>query len=305
MKHTPPAGIPPLSEQAHSISDIRRMDSFAGVYFAFNSDGSCHYVGESLDVTKRVSRNRPELAGRRISFIRCRAHDRKRIECYYIGLLDPPGNAQSTVRSKQSQPTPEEFADTTFTLAAEWLPVFRHFYPTATLGGQTVLAAEVGWCLNEGEPAVTEKVWFTPDLVCDGRSLESISDRRVLVSVIPWADVENLSDLALKKIRAATIAGYSWTSLILIGRPQKYFGVFVNERHKGCPRGWTCDEFLHPSKRWDGEWYPDEGDDLYDPREPYNNRHSRWRLAVREWRRDGEITNHIYCKTSGGAPYGI
>lgn len=72
------------------------MESFCGVYFSFDADGSCHYVGESVDVTTRVSRSRSEIGDMVIGLIKCERHERKRIEAYFIGLLDPPGNSQST-----------------------------------------------------------------------------------------------------------------------------------------------------------------------------------------------------------------
>jgi hypothetical protein len=92
------AHLPSAPTVTYTVSEVRSMPSFAGVYFAFNSDGSCHYVGEAIDVTDRVTRSRPEIGERRIGFIKCEPHERKRIECYYIAILDPPGNAQSTAR---------------------------------------------------------------------------------------------------------------------------------------------------------------------------------------------------------------
>jgi len=96
-----PSAPPPT----HSVCDVRRMRPFCGVYFAFNEDGSCHYVGESEDVTKRVSKSRPEIASRMIGLIECMPHDRKRIEAYFVALLDPPGNAASSHRMKQKEAT--------------------------------------------------------------------------------------------------------------------------------------------------------------------------------------------------------
>jgi hypothetical protein len=94
-----PSAPPPT----HTVCDVRRMRPFCGVYFAFNEDGSCHYVGESEDVTKRVSKSRPEIGDRMIGLIECMPHDRRRIEAYFVALLDPPGNGASSHRMKEKE----------------------------------------------------------------------------------------------------------------------------------------------------------------------------------------------------------
>lgn len=83
-----------------SVAEVRGMSPFCGVYFAYNSDGSCHYIGESKDVTSRVAGSRQEIGERRIGFVKCEPHERKRIEAYFVALFDPPGNACSTHRMK-------------------------------------------------------------------------------------------------------------------------------------------------------------------------------------------------------------
>lgn len=88
---------------SHSVSDVRAMKPLCGVYFAFNEDGSCHYVGESEDVTKRVTKSRPEIGDRMIGLIECMPHERKRIEAYFVALLDPPGNGASSHRMKEKE----------------------------------------------------------------------------------------------------------------------------------------------------------------------------------------------------------
>jgi hypothetical protein len=94
-----PCAPPP----SHSVCDVRRMPPFCGVYFAFNSDGSCYYIGESEDVTKRVSKSRPEIGDRMIGLVECMPHERKRIEAYFVALLDPPGNGVSSHRMKEKE----------------------------------------------------------------------------------------------------------------------------------------------------------------------------------------------------------
>lgn len=90
--------FPAEPSETFSVDQVRAMSEFCGVYFAYNSDGSCHYVGESKDVTSRVTASRQEIGGRRIGVIKCEPHERKRIEAYFVAMLDPPGNAISTHR---------------------------------------------------------------------------------------------------------------------------------------------------------------------------------------------------------------
>jgi hypothetical protein len=90
--------FPAAPSNTYTVEEVRKMSSFSGVYFAFNADGSCHYVGEAKDVTKRVLRSRAEIGDRRIGVIACKESERKRIESYFIGILNPPGNSQSTHR---------------------------------------------------------------------------------------------------------------------------------------------------------------------------------------------------------------
>jgi len=94
--------FPSEPSDTFSVAEIRAMAPFCGVYFAYNDDGSCHYVGESKDVTSRISGSRDEIGSRRIGVIKCEPHERKRIEAYFVAMLDPPGNAISTHRMKSS-----------------------------------------------------------------------------------------------------------------------------------------------------------------------------------------------------------
>jgi len=86
----------------HTVQEIRAMPRFCGVYFAFNEDGSCHYVGESENVPDRVKSARKEIGDRRIGIVRCEPHERRRIEAYFVAMLDPPGNGISTHRMLES-----------------------------------------------------------------------------------------------------------------------------------------------------------------------------------------------------------
>jgi hypothetical protein len=90
--------FPAEPSRTFSVDEIRAMPTFCGVYFAYNHDGSCHYVGESKTVPTRVSKGRAEIGDRRIGVIRCAPHERRRIEAFFVAVLDPPGNAISTHR---------------------------------------------------------------------------------------------------------------------------------------------------------------------------------------------------------------
>ncbi len=95
-------GMPIPPSPKFSAKDVRGMEPFSGVYVSWNDDGTPFYVGESKNVPERVNGSRPEIGERRIGVLRCDEHDRKRLECFFIGLLNPPGNSQSTHRMQKS-----------------------------------------------------------------------------------------------------------------------------------------------------------------------------------------------------------
>lgn len=88
--------MPNAPPPSHKAEEVRLLKPFCGVYLSYNADGKCHYVGESASVPTRVSKSRPEIGDRLLGLVRCEPHERKRIEAYYIAMLDPPGNANST-----------------------------------------------------------------------------------------------------------------------------------------------------------------------------------------------------------------
>jgi hypothetical protein len=92
--------MPAEPTQTYTVDEVRRMEPFCGVYFAFDEDGLCHYVGESETVSTRVTKSRPEIGARRIGIIKCDPHERRRIEAYFVAMLNPPGNGISTHRMK-------------------------------------------------------------------------------------------------------------------------------------------------------------------------------------------------------------
>lgn len=98
MTATEIAGKPSEPTDTYTVEEVRAMAPFCGVYFSFNQDGSCHYVGESENVPSRVTKGRPEIASRRIAVIKTPRDERKLIEAYFVAMLNPPGNAISTHR---------------------------------------------------------------------------------------------------------------------------------------------------------------------------------------------------------------
>lgn len=95
--------FPAEPSETFSVVEVRAMEPFCGVYFAYNADGSCHYVGESENVPCRVTKSRTEISERRIGIIKCAPHERKLIEAFFVAVLDPPGNAISTHRMKSKK----------------------------------------------------------------------------------------------------------------------------------------------------------------------------------------------------------
>ena len=93
------ASIPSPPPPLHSSKDVNKMEPFAGVYVAWNEDGTAHYVGESINVPSRVQSSRPEIGSRMIGVVQCDKNERLRIEALYIGLLNPAGNCQSVERA--------------------------------------------------------------------------------------------------------------------------------------------------------------------------------------------------------------
>ena len=95
--------MPSVPAPSFTVEQIRAMEQFCGVYLSYDSDGMCHYVGESINVPVRVSKSRPEIRERMIGIVKCAPYERKRIEAYFTALLDPPGNAISTHRMMSRQ----------------------------------------------------------------------------------------------------------------------------------------------------------------------------------------------------------
>ena len=71
----------------------------AGVYFIYE-DQSIVYVGESINLRKRLRRHLHLTPSRKVTVIQCDVSQRKRLESFYIGVVNPPLNRESTFRCK-------------------------------------------------------------------------------------------------------------------------------------------------------------------------------------------------------------
>ena len=83
------------------LSNIRSITSSPGVYVAWaklSGKWRCVYVGESRNLRARLSK-RPELEGTTLGIHYCDRRDRKIVECFFIALLNPRMNGQSTTRT--------------------------------------------------------------------------------------------------------------------------------------------------------------------------------------------------------------
>lgn len=138
--------------------------------------------------------------------------------------------------------------------------------------------------------------WFSPDFRLSGRDGCDIGPS-VLVIVEPWLAAGDYTQLSQTRIRNAAISGYKTPTMILCGVPSMFFGILVNCRHKGCPRGRVIDGFLQPTDEWDASgWYPDENGDYEDLRETY--RDCPQLLGARRWDVDRECFWGIGCSVN-------
>ena len=89
------ADYPEVPAAVFTIDEVRKMDSFAGVYIAVNKcTGAVQYVGKSKDVTKRVNASRPELQDCLIGLVRMEEQDIHFAEMHYIARCRPTHNKE-------------------------------------------------------------------------------------------------------------------------------------------------------------------------------------------------------------------
>lgn len=174
-------------------------------------------------------------------------------------LLDVPKDAAEASRQCED-------------LLAAWLPQFERWWP------EVVVAPDaVDLCSR----TTNETFGFTPTLVCRGRAGCDIG-REVRVLLVRWRAVGCVPPQEQLKIRNAVISGYSVPTMIIMGPPKLFYGVLVNQRHKGTPRGKIIDQFLQPFGEWENTgWYPDENMDFDDLRSPFFNQAHL--LTERRW----------------------
>jgi hypothetical protein len=138
-------------------------------------------------------------------------------------------------------------------------------------------AFELWWPEVDANPALVVSQFageffpLIPTFVCRGRTDDDIGPEfRVLVT--HWREVDEVPEEEQKKIRNAVISGYDVPTMILMGPPDFFFGVLVNERYKGCPHGRIIDGLLQPHGYWEADgWYPDENLDFQDLRMPFRS----------------------------------
>lgn len=153
-------------------------------------------------------------------------------------------------------------------LIAAWVPQFRRWWDDVEVLPAAVEVDSVG-----------ESFSFSPTLVCRGRRGCDIGPE-VRILLVEWSTVGRLTVENQLHIRNAVISGYSVPTMVIMGPPALFFGVLVNERHKGTPRGRIIDQHLQPSGEWENDsWYPDESMTFEDLRSPIDPRllvESKW-----------------------------
>ena len=124
-----------------------------------------------------------------------------------------------------------------------------------------------------------------PDFWCD--SLDDITGKMYVV-IVDRCDVGAMSEADKARIRNAAILGYSKPTAIIIGSPWFFYGVVINDRHKGCPAGSRLDEWLNTEGDvYLSGWYPDETWESADFRtyeniKPVCVAHRGWHMTVAE-----------------------
>lgn len=97
----------PPPPPALAVRDAMRvLPDQAGVYFFYQSS-HCVYVGEAISIRDRVKSHEHIGKADGVGFLLCDPYQRKRIESYYIGLIDPPLNKTSKVFTKADNRHPD------------------------------------------------------------------------------------------------------------------------------------------------------------------------------------------------------
>lgn len=146
--------------------------------------------------------------------------------------------------------------------------------------------------VNVGESEST----FLPTLFCEGRDGCDIGpETRVLIT--GWRRIGKIPVEEQMQIRNAVISGYDVPTMIIMGVPDCFYAVLVNERYKGTPRGRVVNEFLQPFGVWHNcGWYPDEDGLFEDLRSPFSDQ-----LFLKQWDFQAEDFRGVYssCEAWG------
>jgi hypothetical protein len=89
--------FPPPPPPEFSSINCQDVPEGAGVYFIHDA-GRIIYVGESVCLLHRLQSHPHAKAGRDVSVIQCDKSQRRRLEAFYIGVLNPPLNRESSER---------------------------------------------------------------------------------------------------------------------------------------------------------------------------------------------------------------
>lgn len=113
LDHVPIFNIPPAPPPELSKAQLKQLEPFSGVYFAYVGN-ELVYVGESENVPNRATTSRPEInevTG--FGVIRCHSHMRFILEAACVGAYCPPRNAVSPVSQLDGR-TPEQSHPTAY-----------------------------------------------------------------------------------------------------------------------------------------------------------------------------------------------
>jgi hypothetical protein len=159
-------------------------------------------------------------------------------------------------------------------LLADWGDALRHVSMWVRPGERRAVECVCG----DQKSSVVES-----DFVCE---LTSHNYPSVHVVIVPGKDEGAFTEAEKTRIRDAAILGYREPTLILIGSPWFFYGLIVDDRHKGCPSGVAVDDCLAPAGReYSGGWYPDEDWSFSDPRSEFSLRpmcfaYRAWHMSV-------------------------
>ena len=171
-------------------------------------------------------------------------------------------------------------------LLSDWYDALRHASASVHPGVERSVASMCD-CLRGSK--------ITTDFLCEMYSHES---KFTHVVIIPLRDRGTFTDEEKARFRDGAILGYSEPTMLLMGSPWHFYGVVVNERHKGCAYGSLVNEYLSPSGgEFYSSWYPDENWDFYDIRDEHGIR--PFSVAYRAWHMTaGEAFDELRGKES-------